>query len=183
MTCPSKIPGGFTKSACMVWMSFLNSNTRYFEWGSGFTTRAADNITMRVTSVEGSREWYRTMKAHAFSNRTTLQYIDIGETQAFSHPKDPTRGSRYIHAINSTQDIILIDGRWRVACAVAAFPFLAPRGRLMVHDFGRKKYHALLKIYVKETEVDELAILTPKSNVSKQVLRNLIQKFHDDPLR
>ena len=165
----------------MLWVSFLNLNTRYFEWGSGFTTRTADNITMSVTSVEGSREWYREMKAYTFSNRTTLRYIDIGKTGAFSQPEDPTKGKQYIHAINSIQDVILVDGRWRVACAISAFPFLAPTGRLMVHDFGRTKYHPLLKVYDKETEVDELAVLTPKPNVSKRDLKNLMHKFETDP--
>ena len=49
-TCPSMIAGGFSRKACLLWMSFLNPSIRYFEWGSGFTTRAADKIAMRVTS-------------------------------------------------------------------------------------------------------------------------------------
>lgn len=167
----------------MLWISFLNLNTRYFEWGSGFTTRTADNITMHVTSIEGSREWYYKMKKHNFSNRTTLRYIDIGKTGAFSHPQDPTKGKEYIHAINSTQDVILVDGRWRVACAISAFPFLAATGRLMVHDFSRKYYHSLLKVYDKETEVDGLAVLTPKPNVSTRDLQELMHKFQQDSAR
>ena len=167
----------------MLWMSFLNLNTRYFEWGSGFTTRTADNIAMRVISIEGSREWYRKMKEHTFSERTTLRYIDIGKTGAFSQPEDPRRGKKYIHAVNSTQDVILVDGRWRVACAISAFPFLAPTGRLMVHDFGREYYHSLLKVYDKETEVDELAVLTPKPNVSARDLQKLMHEFQKDPAR
>lgn len=181
--CPSSIPGGFSKKACMLWMSFLNLDTRYFEWGSGFTTRTADNITMRVTSIEGSSEWYRQMKEHTFSERTTLRYIDIGKTGAFSYPEDPKKGKKYIHAINSTQDVILVDGRWRVACAASAFPFIAPTGRLMVHDFSRKYYHSLLKVYDKETEVDELAVLTPKPNVSTRELQKLMHEFKKNPIR
>lgn len=181
MKCPSTIPGGFSRKACMLWISFLNLNTRYFEWGSGFTTRTADNIAMRVTSIEGSREWYLKMIEHTFSERTTLTYIDIGKTGAFSQPEDPGRGKKYIRAINSTQDVILVDGRWRVACAISAFPFLAPTGRLMVHDFGRKSYHSLLTIYDKETEVDHLTVLTPKPNVSTRVLQKLMHDFERDP--
>ena len=183
MTCPSTIPGGFSKAACILWMSFLNSETRYFEWGSGFTTRTADTIAMRVTSIEGSREWYDKMQTHVFSNRTTLRYIDIGKTGDFSHPEDPTKGTPYINAINSTQDVILVDGRWRVACAISAFPFIAPKGRLMVHDFSRKQYHSLLKLYDKETEVDGLAVLTPKFGIPIKYLRKQMLNFKNDTAR
>ena len=178
--CRSTIAGGFSPKACLLWISFLNSNIRYFEWGSGFTTKAADNIAMRVTSIEGSRTWYNKMREHTFSNRTTLHYVDIGPTGSFSVPKDPTKGANYIGAIKSTQDIVLVDGRWRVACAISALPFIAPTGRLMLHDFGRASYRSVLDFYTKETEVDGLAVFIPKSNVSMRKLKNQhIRSRHD----
>lgn len=182
-TCPSTIAGGFSRKACLLWMSFLNPNIRYFEWGSGFTTRAADKIAMRVTSIEGSRTWYYKMRKHTFSNKTTLKYVNIGNTSAFSYPKDPASGTEYIRAINSVHDIILVDGRWRVACAVSAFPFIASTGRLMIHDFSRTKYHSILKFYTRDIEVDTLAVLKPKSNVSMNDLKDHLHEFHNDASR
>ena len=182
-TCPSMIAGGFSRKACLLWMSFLNPSIRYFEWGSGFTTRAADKIAMRVTSIEGSRTWYDKMREHTFSNKTTLKYVDIGNTGAFSYPKDPARGTEYIGAIDSVHDIILVDGRWRVACSISAFPFIASTGRLMIHDFSRKKYHSILKFYTMNIEVDTLAVLVPKSNVSMNDLKDHLHRFHNDASR
>jgi hypothetical protein len=123
------------------------------------------------------------MQTHTFSNRTTLRYVDIGKTGGYSHPQDPTKGTQYIHAINSTQDVILVDGRWRVACAISAFPFIAPKGRLMVHDFGRKNYHSLLHFYDKETEVDGLAVLRPKSGIPMEDLQKQMLNFQNNPAR
>tara|TARA_B110001450_G_scaffold247226_1_gene262080 strand:- start:3160 stop:3324 length:165 start_codon:yes stop_codon:yes gene_type:complete len=53
----------------------------------------------------------------------------------------------------------------------------------MVHDFSRKYYHSLLKVYDKETEVDELAVLTPKPNVSTRELQKLMHEFKKNPIR
>ena len=181
--CLSNIAGGFSKNVCLLWISFLNPNIRYFEWGSGFTTKTADEIAMRVTSIEGSRTWYDKMREHTFSNKTVLKYVDIGKTGSFSFPKDQTKGTEYIRAINSTQDIILVDGRWRVACAISAFPFIAPTGRLMIHDFGRTHYHSILKFYTKENEVDGLAVFVPKSNVSMDDIKGHLHLFHHDASR
>ena len=181
--CHDTIPGGFSKKACLLWFSFLNPNIRYFEWGSGFTTITADKIAMRVTSIEGSRTWYNKMREHAFSNKTRLKYVDIGKTGAFSYPKDTKKGIECFGAIDSTQDIILVDGRWRVACALSAFPFIAPTGRLMIHDFGRTNYHGILKFYIKETEHDELAVFRPKSNVSMDILNADLHRFRHDANR
>ena len=138
---------------------------------------------MRVTSIEGSRTWYDKMREHTFSNKTTLKYVNIGKTGAFSYPKDPARGTEYIGAINSVHDIILVDGRWRVACSISAFPFIASTGRLMIHDFDRKKYHSILKFYTMNVEVDTLAVLLRKSNVSMNDMKDRLHRFHNDPSR
>jgi hypothetical protein len=120
------------------------------------------------------------MREQNFSSRTTLQYVDIGPTGSFSVPKDPTRGTNYIRAIKSTHDVVLVDGRWRVACAMSAFPFVAPSGRLMIHDFGRAWYHSVLDFYTKETEVDGLAVLIPMSNVSARNIESRLARSRRD---
>tara|TARA_B100001989_G_C24419151_1_gene403116 strand:+ start:265 stop:822 length:558 start_codon:yes stop_codon:yes gene_type:complete len=181
--CNNQIDGGFTKKACILWMSYININTTYFEWGSGFTTVTADKIGAKVTSIEGSKDWYNKMIKKKFSNRTNLFYVDIGETGSFSNPKDPTKSHNYITSIKDKQDIILVDGRWRVACAIRAFPFISENGRLMIHDFHRKYYHSLLKIYQEESKVDSLAVMKPLKNISNLYLEKMFLNFVHNPKR
>ena len=178
------IPGGFSTRACAAWISLLHANTRYFEWGSGFTTRASDTIAGSVVSIEGSRPWHQKMsEGHAFSPRTRLRFVDIGPTKAFSWPVNHSLGETYIHAIDDygPQDVVLVDGRFRVACALAAFRHIAAGGRLLVHDFGRAAYHVLLEWYTTESEVDSLAILVPKANATAQRLRARLRAASRDP--
>lgn len=163
MTCPSNIPGGFAKGACLLWLSYLNPSTRYFEWGSGFTTRTADALVKDSVSIEGSKSWHDSMRQFNFS-RTQLVYVDIGKTGSYSWPKNSSRGHEYIHSVRKygTRDVILVDGRWRVACALASVPRLSRTGRMLVHDFQRAEYHVLLKHFELETRVDNLAVLVPR---------------------
>ena len=163
MSCPDNIAGGFSKRACVLWLSFLNNNTRYFEWGSGFTTKVSNNIVQTGISIEGSRDWFDQMKATYKENRTKITYVNIGETKQFSWPLNTTLGHEYIKSIKTydVQDVILVDGRWRVACAANAYSRLHENSILMVHDFNRPQYHVLLNIYQKIREIDTLVILMP----------------------
>lgn len=175
--------GGFSTGACILWLSYLHPTTRYFEWGSGFTTRVADRIAAKVTSIEGSRSWYEKMRKHSFSDRTDLVYVDVGRTGFVSWPKNASGGREYIRSMNEKQDVVLVDGRWRVACAVRAFSFLEEGGRLMIHDFGRRQYHSLLLFYTKEEEMDSLAVLRKRKNVSESSLLDHERLFEKDPNR
>lgn len=170
-------------AACTLWLSLLDANTRYFEWGSGFTTRTSGDIVRRVVSIEGSRDWYKHMLRTGGVKHTRLRYVDIGKTKAFSWPLNRSLGHRYIHAIDEhgMQDVVLVDGRFRVACALAAFHHLAPGGKILMHDFQRTEYHMILEFYDKEQEVDSLAVLTPKAKIDQTYFHSRLRAMSEDP--
>ena len=67
-------------------------------------------------------------------------------------------------------DVILVDGRWRVACALYAHKHLRANGRLLIHDFGppmvtsrRREYERVLShgAFRLERLVRSLAVLRP----------------------
>lgn len=162
--CTGSIQGGFSKGACLLWLSFLNSNTSYFEWGSGFTTTVADMIVQTGTSIEGSKSWFDRMQTKPLK-RMHLKYVDIGHTRAFSWPSNSSKGAAYInsiHGLHTAVNVALVDGRWRVACAMAAHSKLDEAGVVLVHDFDRKEYQVMLKVFDKVTLVDSLAVLRRK---------------------
>lgn len=181
--CNLEIHGGFTRDACLFWLSFMSPSATYFEWGSGFTTVASNNMGVRMTSIEGSKQWYDSMiRSNKFKETTNLTYVDIGYTGDFSWPKDRTKGTRYIEAIRDKpwHDVVLVDGRFRVACALAAFD---RTNQVLVHDFERKHYHLLLKVYKKVEERDTLALLAPNQSVDIQYVRELLAKEMTNPER
>ena len=92
-----------------------------------------------------------------------------------------TKGHAYIHAVHDVHDVVLVDGRFRVAWALAAFRHLAPGGKLLVHDFERPEYHVLLRFYDMVQKVDTLALLTPKPTVDHDALRRALSDHKHDP--
>jgi hypothetical protein len=64
-----------------------------------------------------------------------------------------------------------VDGRFRVACALKALWYLAPGGKVMVHDWEREFYRTpLLRFYVLHdvTSTGYLGVLTPKPLTPQQ---------------
>lgn len=180
MKCEASQPGGFTLKECLVWASLIQPHVRYFEWGSGFTTRMADERAKSVISVEGSRGWYQHMtQTFALSKRTHIKYVNIGHTKAFSWPSNVSAGDEYIHSLCASppQDVILVDGRWRVACALAALLCLPQDATLLVHDFGRRGYHVLLRFYELKGTVDSLVVLQPRWNVTMSALQQTLRRY------
>ena len=50
-------------------------------------------------------------------------------------------------------DLVLVDGRERIACALASAKILKPGGLLMIHDFwGRSRYRAKLPLLLEKFE-------------------------------
>lgn len=178
MVCEN-IEGGFSKLACFFWLSFLHENTAYFEWGSGFTTKVSNQVVKSGTSVEGSFDWFNHMKHSYEAKRMNLVYIDIGRTRKFSWPVNAINGTDYVNAISSSKyDVVLVDGRWRVACGAKAYGHLKENGTVLVHDFKRKEYHELLKLYTKIGEVDTLVALKPKygkDHLAQQIIHSFLK--------
>ena len=61
---------------------------------------------------------------------------------------------------------VLVDGRFRVACALRALRHVRPgHGVVMVHDWYRQNYRDGLAPFYQEVEVaGQLAVLTPRQN-------------------
>ena len=69
-------------------------------------------------------------------------------------------------------DLVLVDGRFRVACALAGLPRLAADARLLVHDFWpRPAYRApLLRHFEVAGSAGTLVMLTPRRPLDAAML-------------
>lgn len=65
--------------------------------------------------------------------------------------------------LQDTFDLILVDGRWRVACAMQAWLLANEKTTVLFHDWGRKEYHSPTLYHFKVVDqVGQLAVLKPK---------------------
>jgi len=124
------------------------------EYGSGGST--VDFLTRtqaRVVSVESDPEWVAKLREHPLvaesGSRVDLRHVDIGPVGEHGTPVDPATSDRwpsYWHAGDDLDpDLVFVDGRFRVACALrAAICWGVP---VVMHDFNRPYYQGLLKHY------------------------------------
>ena len=86
-------------------------------------------------------------------------------------PEDQTFAwEAYVTAIDAypknSIGVVLVDGRFRVACALKALSHLiASNGTLLLHDAQRPVYHDLLKYYDTVAQADSLIAMKPKPNL------------------
>ena len=60
-------------------------------------------------------------------------------------------------------DVVLVDGRARVACALTALPLLSAQGVVVIHDFTwRPYYNAVLEAFERVQTVGTLVVLRPR---------------------
>ncbi|MFC6687430.1 hypothetical protein [Jhaorihella thermophila] len=127
------------------------------EYGSGGSTvLAAEMPGKHVTSVESDRRWARMMKQWFRQNPpakdTTVEVIwsNIGPTRDWGQPKDQGawhRFARYPLGVWRREDlphpdVVLVDGRFRIGCALAtAFNIRRPVTLLFDDYAGRKWFH------------------------------------------
>jgi len=153
--------------------------TSLVEFGSGGSTQlAVQSPTLRrIWSVESDPGWIETLRglpevsqAEA-GGRLHLIDADIGATGEYGMPVDASareRWPRYYQTVwtdpaTVEADLVLIDGRFRVACALEALARCRPHTILLFHDFwNRTPYHPVLAFTDWLGSCDSLAILRRK---------------------
>jgi hypothetical protein len=111
----------------------LRAASSYLEFGSGGSTVLASRLGVKTLSVESDRYFARQVRAKAAPGPVTVLAPDIGVTKEWGQPvfKRPTaarlrRWRGYVfspfealdRAGERFPDLVLIDGRFRVACAL-----------------------------------------------------------------
>lgn len=125
------------------WLKTLNP-TRVWEWGPGRSTGVILNSLREdghLTSIEHHPIWLAKIRAE----------IGIDARWTSNLVSATRRVSSYAHCILQTrekQDIIFIDGRRRVECAIAALQAISPEGVIILHDSCRKAYIDILNPFI-----------------------------------
>lgn len=138
----------------------------YLEFGSGASTLLAARSGTRTICIESDRRFARAVsKSVAFSDRVTVCHVDIGLTEEWGNPvfakptrKRLTRWSRYtgaafdlIAADDGFPDMVLVDGRFRVACVLAtAYHALQAGATTTVYldDYSLRPHYKVVENYL-----------------------------------
>ncbi len=141
------------------------------EYGSGGSTVMASEMPDKtIFAVESSRVWTKMMRNWFEEAQPPsmpfMQHINIGPTGKWGTPKTTKGFQRYhlyplwIWDIEEFKhpDVILVDGRFRVACALTAMLRCTKKTTLLFDDYeGRRGYHRIEEFLEKKEVVGNMA--------------------------
>ncbi len=175
----------------------ISLSTSYLEYGSGGSTKLAvrQASVRKITSVESDPGFLDSavlpdseVQKAILDSRLSFLVPDIGPTGEWGIPKDSTAIHLwpnyalcpYLHG-SITPDLILVDGRFRVACCLVA-ALQAPAATVLVHDYTiRRHYHILENYFEIEKQVDTLVKFRRLQNFNARSARNLLKKYLYSP--
>jgi hypothetical protein len=174
----------------------LKTANCYLEYGSGATTVMAASMGVSyVVTTESDANWLAALRHKLLllggPTNTELIHADIGPTRDWGYPtsdvnwrdypKYPVVSWRRCSHYGLTPDVVLIDGRFRVACFLASLAFGAPGTRILFDDyFDRPHYHAVeqfLSPVAKHDRAAEFVIADPP--VTRDIWLELLNTTSD----
>ncbi len=135
------------------------------EYGSGGSTVMGAELGKTVFSIESDQEWAQMMRQWFTENpapgAVDIIWSDVGETKEWGHPKTDAewrRFARYPLEVWGLEefrqpDVVLVDGRFRQGCALAASFMSAKPVDLYFDDYTRRKHYHVVEEYLGQPEI------------------------------
>ena len=171
--------------------SCLDQAQHYYEFGSGGSTKLAASMGLNVHGVESDRRWLEQLQSEV-GDACQVNHVDIGPTKEWGYPVDLRAAdqfpdySRSIHTQDLPFDLILVDGRFRVASTLESIDYVLEKGdpasaRIFIHDFwNREFYKPVLEFLDAEKTVETAGLFKIKTNINRERLQGLKAAFQQD---
>lgn len=117
----------------------LTKDLKIFEYGSGNSTLYFSKFVDSITSVEYDADWYKLLNSK-------IDKLKITNVQCVYCDLD-SNYSDFILSQSKFYDLVIVDGRFRVKCAINALKKLTNRGVILLDDSNRKKYEYVFEYY------------------------------------
>ena len=166
---------------------------RYFEFGSGGSTVWACQAGLTVHGVESDAAWVDGLKQR-LGEACQVHAEDIGPTKEWGFPVSDAARHRFpaygeaIHHHDQAFDLILVDGRFRVACVLNAIRHTLNvadqpgETRLFIHDFwNRPHYHAVLEFLVEEESAETAGVFRIAEDIDPQRIAAVLEAYRFQP--
>jgi hypothetical protein len=182
----------------------LESARNYLEYGSGGSTILANRLVNTLVSVDSDGSFLADVRRKLAEDRgygrkvmTNLIHVNIGLTYDWGMPvfTKPTRRRvrrwedypmapwRYYRSIAQQPDLILVDGRFRVACVLESLLSLSPLSntQILLDDYDERPYYQIVERFADLEMVGRMAVLRPRRLLDRIQVRRLVKQFCADP--
>ena len=139
----------------LFFSKFLQKEISYIEYGCGGSTVYVEDKVKDIISVDTDNAWVQKIKQEMKSTESKIiEYVDIGEITNWGRPKDFTGFKEYYKYVtkpwvlastyNIVPGLVLIDGRFRVACFLFSLLCANAGTKILIHDYvSRTDYHVV----------------------------------------
>ena len=168
-----------------LFKSYLKNCKLYFEYGVGSSTRwVLENTNSKIIAVDTDKEWIDFVNIKVESFRTKLIWVDLGDLTKWGRPNSYKYRNSFMDYIggiwnfNKQADVILIDGRFRVACFLYSL-MNSKTGSTIIFDdyFDRPWYHVIEEVISPQDKCGRQAVFKVTKVYDKKLTKNLLNKF------
>lgn len=146
-------------------LSLLDGVESYGEYGMGQSTLAVAGLsTARIRAVDTAGAW----RDHVWDklnneqrDRVQLVHVDVGEVGNWGFPKSYHHRARFpLYFEGPWMDgfdpqLVLIDGRFRVACFLTSLLRAKPGTSLLFDDYTEREYYHIVEEFVRPQQRNE----------------------------
>lgn len=160
----------------------------YGEYGVGLSTLTAfKDYRCEIISVDTSREWINEVVASGVDRedrRVRIIWIDLGLLTHWGRPASYEKShafSEYTQCIwrqDNVPDLVLVDGRFRVACFLESLLHGVPGTPIIFDDYvDRPHYHVVESIISPSQILGRQALFNVPKSLNKLTVRRMCEQF------
>jgi len=144
----------------LLFKKLITTSKTYGEYGVGKSTRwVLNNSQASILAVDSSQAWIDVVRTgNETAKRLDIQWIDLGTLGWAGRPVSYEKRDQfwaYIESIwnrDQRPDLVLVDGRFRVACFLYSLATGTPDTHLLFDDYtDRPEYH-LVEEFIKPVQ-------------------------------
>lgn len=171
-----------------LFKKYIKNSINYLEFGlGGSTIFSLINSNANVTSVDTNQDWISFMTSYKFiknnlNKRLRIHYIDIGPTKSWGYPVNENNNENFYKFSSeifnitdpSIYDLILIDGRFRIACTLQSILNCHKNNNLkiLIHDYSFRDEYKIVERYLTIDEfTNSLYVFSIKKSIDIEKLK------------
>jgi hypothetical protein len=191
----------FDEASTQFFADIITDVDNYLEYGSGGSTLLAHQHAQNLVSVESDRRFLRAVQrklsAQPLGADTVLIHVNIGLTEHWGKPvftkPTPRRLRRwqkyaqapwtYFRRRNLEPALILVDGRFRVACALESLLNLSAENpcRILMDDYASRDHYKVVEEVADLIDMKgRMAVFQRRPNMDRERCKILVERHYSD---